>query len=673
MTDWIITNCESVGNMHDSCQDHTEYMATNNVYVGALADGVSSNKYSDIGASVATQIACQEMCDKFKAYYSGELSSRDFVQKIQDGIRQRNAENYDLNQMKSTLLLCAICKDRYIIGHIGDGAILCFGKESYVISPPQKNEIGGTATYTVLDYNADEHFKFKKGNIKDLDGFLLTSDGLLGNVYYSSTDIPQLAYELFGSVYKKSSPIVKENRDAQFKAYLTEHIQAGNKFADDCSLLMIARRKRTGYVDYDVLNGFEADVKWPCKCGNSNRMDEIRCSKCRTVYTALYSPTIIKINSKEGFFSKLSKWINSDSQVLFDPGMTANVINDDTFGSLCRVLKLAMNNRNNNSGKNIKTTIVNSIDTTKSIERSPENQKEKIPICTTNIDFAPNDLSDSSIERMTRIGKDAISKLKKGLQSMSEMDTGYLKQQKSKIKTKKESTEINKFFPIILSYDQLNEAAYQLGHIPMAFANNRKQYTINAEQRTVVNAMFRSKLFLDLFQDKNEESVVFHYYYINNNTIAVYDDGYSDLACKISSNVKDVLFDFWLLPRHCFKSELQKCMKLNATPYKYNKTTVSWNWKNTYFLYKANASEMLRAFYNILGENCFQLDDPIANVWVVARNQELVAYLLTSRYLIRLKSLNQSTIEIDQVSLDDDSALQLWKKYLTTNIETEGY
>ena len=109
-----------------------------------------------------------EMCDNFKAYYSGELSSRDFVQKIQDGIRQRNAENYDLNQMKSTLLLCAICKDRYIIGHIGDGAILCFGKESYVISPPQKNEIGGTATYTVLDYNADEHFKFKRETLKIL-------------------------------------------------------------------------------------------------------------------------------------------------------------------------------------------------------------------------------------------------------------------------------------------------------------------------------------------------------------------------------------------------------------------------------------------------------------------------------------------------------------------------
>lgn len=95
----------------------------------------------------------------------------------------------------------------YIIGHIGDGAVLCFGKDSYVISPPQENEVGGTATYTILDYNAGEHFQFKVGKMNYLDGFLMTSDGLLGNVYYSGVDVPQLAYELFGSVYKDTSPL----------------------------------------------------------------------------------------------------------------------------------------------------------------------------------------------------------------------------------------------------------------------------------------------------------------------------------------------------------------------------------------------------------------------------------------------------------------------------------
>lgn len=145
---------------------------------------------------------------KNPVYFTGELTSQDFVQKIQNEMNLMYANSYDFNQMKSTLLLCAICKNNYIIGHIGDGAVLCFGKDSYVISPPQENEVGGTATYTILDYNAGEHFQFKVGKMNYLDGFLMTSDGLLGNVYYSGVDVPQLAYELFGSVYKDTSPLL---------------------------------------------------------------------------------------------------------------------------------------------------------------------------------------------------------------------------------------------------------------------------------------------------------------------------------------------------------------------------------------------------------------------------------------------------------------------------------
>lgn len=102
---------------------------------------------------------------------------------------------------------------------------------------------------------------------------------------------------------------------------------------------MIARKKCTGYVDYDAPNGFEADVKWPCKCGNMNRMDEIRCSNCRTTYTSLYPGTIVKINSKEGFFSKLHKWMVSGSEGVFDPGVAAEVIDYDSFTSICDTLK----------------------------------------------------------------------------------------------------------------------------------------------------------------------------------------------------------------------------------------------------------------------------------------------------------------------------------------------
>lgn len=659
MAEWIVTNCESVGNTHNVCQDHTEYMVSNNVHVGALADGVSSNRYSDKGAKAVTLIACQEMCENFKKYYSGELSSRDFVQTIQTKMNLKYANEYDLNQMKSTLLLCAIYKNDYIIGHIGDGAVLCFGRESYVISPPQENEIGGTATYTILDYNADEHFRFKVGNIDELDGFLITSDGLLGNVYYSGIDIPQLAYELFGSVYKKASPSKKDERDAQFKIYLAEHIQSGNDLADDCSLFMIARKKQTGYVDYNALNGFGADVKWPCRCGNTNRMDEIRCSNCRTLYTALYPATIIRINSKEGFFSRLNRWMFSDSQTKFDPGATAEIIDPDGFTSVCEALKVAVTDKD--TGKEPK---LNSSTNMQSDVYESNKTERKIPSQTRNLYQKQGDTFGSTIEHAAKFG---VSSIKKALRLFSESDSRYSEQQKVKKKTEKRKISIEKKFPIALSYTQMVEAAYQLRLLPIEFRDTDTLITISEEQKNVVRAMFCHESFFDLFQHDYDVEIL-HCYQTNNRVFAVFDDKVSDFYCTATNNVRELFRDFWLTPGQCFLNEMWKCTMPNSTPIKYRKTIFFWNWDSTYVYSKADATEMLHVFEDILEKNSYSLDKVIADIWFVAGNKcskEMVAYILTNRYLIRLKSIDLKHVEVDQVEPNDSCALRLMEKYLS--------
>ena len=664
MAEWIVTNCESVGNTHDVCQDHTEYMISNNVYVGALADGVSNNRHSDEGAKAVTLISCQEMCENFKKYYSGELSSRDFVQKIQKKMNLKYAKEYDLNQMKSTLLLCAIYDNNYVIGHIGDGAVLCFGKESYVISPPQENEVGGTATYTILDCNADEHFRFKVGNLDELDGFLITSDGLLGNVYYSGIDIPQLAYELFGSVYKKASPSQKEERDAQFKTYLAEHIQRGNDLADDCSLFMIARKKQTGYVDYDALNGFEADVKWPCECGNTNRMDEIRCSNCQTMYTALYPATIIRINSKEGFFSKLNKWIASNSGIEFNPGVTAEIIDPDRFTFVCKALKIAMLNK----AISREETITNSLNNTQGIVDGLNKAERKISSQTSSVHQKQADVSGNIIEC---VAKFSVSAIKKGLQLISEAAPKYSKRQKSKGKTVRDKAIIQKVFPIVLSYEQMVEAAYQLEYLPMVFGNTDESIDINCEMKKIVDAMFTHESFFDLFQNDDEDTDVIHYYQANNRTFAVYDDKTSDFYCADTNNIEELLNDSLFLPRSCFLNEIQKCNKRNVSLNKFRKVVLHWDWISTYVYSKADAAQMLCILLGILDKQGYQLDEVIANVWFVAGNKdsiEMVAYLLTNCYLIRLKSVDQKHVEVDQVAPSDDCALQLREKYLISKL-----
>lgn len=695
MSEWIITNCESVGNRHDICQDHTEYMVSNTVYVGSLADGVSSNKYSDIGATAVTKIACLEMCENFKKYYSGSYTRADFVHTIQNQMECQYGKTHDLKQMKSTLLLCAISKKKFILGHIGDGAILCFGKDSYVISPPQKNKVGGTATYTILDYNADENFEFITGTIDDFDGFLLTSDGLLGNVYYSGVDIPQLAYELFGSVYKETSPVEKAKRDAQFKVFLSEHIQKGDSLADDCSLFMIARDKPTGYVDYnDVSNGFEADVKWPCKCGNQNRMDEIRCSNCRTMYTMLYSPAIIKINSKESFFSKFSKWLKSGSLKVFDPTNTAEIIDAKGFAKLCEELRDSAESLGQmadiDTGKShVESSCINANDTAP-YNSSFEDSNKTAPVIDTDTSSAISGFFTKigkAANKVTRALSKQASKFSETISTAVESNGATVEDRKSAVEPKAVAVEINNatfdsindekvaenrdnsnlkpLLPISLTYNEFTEAALQLGRVPMLFSNTDEPCSLSQKQKSVVDTVFSYAAYLDYFQ--SGDSSVFHLYCVPCCAVTIFDDRKAVYACAITKSADELLKDDMFLPRRYFQEKLRNCKEINANTFDYDKTVVSWNWYSTYLDYKANGSKMLQGFYNILKEKGFTLERPLSDIMIVAGDRtksEFVSYLLTNDNLIRLQSVGIDYVVMEQVSLEDSYALQLRDKYL---------
>ena len=649
MIEWIVTNCESVGNTHKICQDHTEYMVSNDVHVGALADGVSSNKFADIGAKAVTEIACQEICKNFSKYFSEKLTSQDFVQTIKKEIKLRYANSYDLNQMKSTLLLCAIYKNNYIIGHIGDGAVLCFGKESYVISPPQENDVGGTATYTILDYNADEHFQFRKGDIDDFDGFLLTSDGLLGNVYYSGVDIPQMAYELFGSVYKNGFPLCKNDRDEMFKQFL---IQRRDFLADDCSLFIIARKNKTGYVDYNAFNGFEADVKWPCKCGNMNRMDEIRCSKCRLMYTSVYPSSILTINSKESFFSKLHKWIVSNSNDEFAPGVTAKIIDAKGFSDICSVLKA--NSRNKGTSTDINQAYPLNTNDQNAYEASESQLKNETKINSTY-------RNHKDVIKFFERGIDAVRSIGRLLESNST----YTKHQRAKDKETSREADIQKAFPIVLSYDQMIEAAYEMKLLPMEFVVPDDSISITDDQKNAVKAMFCHEAFVDVFQH-DEDIWIIHYYNEKNRSVAIYDGMTNNLYCRFGKNARELLDDTCLIPRQCFKAELTQCNNISTN---FKKVVLPWKWSVTYSHCKADASEMLQVFLSTFNKEGDNLDEVLTNVWFVAGNrdpEEMVAYILTKAYLLRLKSIDQKSVEVEKVSYDDNGAVQLRDKYLLT-------
>lgn len=161
---------------------------------------------------------------------------------------------------------------------------------------------------------------------------------------------------------------------------------------------------------------------------------------------------------------------------------------------------------------------------------------------------------------------------------------------------------------------------------------------------------------------------IIHYYNENNRVVAVYNGMTTDLYCKSENNARELLLDSWLIPKQCFSTELRQCNKLNTVSINYRKTVLPWNWTVTYVRCKADAAEMLRLFKDSLNKMGFQLDEVLANIWFVAGNrnsEELVAYILTNRYLLRLTSIDMGHVEVDQVVPDDCSALRLRDIILT--------
>lgn len=332
---WVSINCEAKGRGHQICQDKTACLM-GKVNVVALADGLTSCALSHEGARIVTQWTCQELRDHFWDYYNAKLSPECFVDRVQRTVMKHCRNPWQYDQMCSTLLFCAVSEGRYLLGHIGDGAILQFGLQCRMISPPQENKVGGTATYTILDPDAGQRIEFHRGSVEDCDGFLLTSDGLKGNAYCGGTVLPQHAFDLFYEAFRMKDKSAQQ-RNREMGEALSEIFANRTEDADDCSLGILSRTVMTGHVDYEKDNGVDVTVGWPCVCGNNNQMNEIRCGKCRRERSVLYE--CVELSSQEYFFDELNQWLVSGEPKPAISRQSGKILDKNRFSQLCCELR----------------------------------------------------------------------------------------------------------------------------------------------------------------------------------------------------------------------------------------------------------------------------------------------------------------------------------------------
>ena len=223
---WKQSSAYVVGRSHLSlnevCQDRTYYASGEGVHVISLADGAGSKKKSQIGAEIVTKTICDFLIQEFDYIYMGlekrgkeeknyleniKLLKKMIINLLLDKLRAY--PDAQLNELSSTLLFFALKNNKYIHGHIGDGVIGGLFEENdsfylQTLSEPHNAE-AANITFFVTDSDAHENLRIACGEVENLRGVILMSDGPSEVMYHNDYGLVDDVVKIFTNFDKIES------------------------------------------------------------------------------------------------------------------------------------------------------------------------------------------------------------------------------------------------------------------------------------------------------------------------------------------------------------------------------------------------------------------------------------------------------------------------------------
>lgn len=188
---WTAIQCAMQGRSHiksdTPCQDKTYSIVANGTQVISLADGAGSARLSHYGAECVTRGICLELIEKFDDYFAennGVVVKQQFLTQIANNLNEKSTQlECTPKDLSSTLLVVAIKDEHFIIAHIGDGVIgYLKNNELKIASHPENGEFVNTTVFTTSK-DAIMTMKLIKGNLGQIKGFILMSDGTEVSLY----------------------------------------------------------------------------------------------------------------------------------------------------------------------------------------------------------------------------------------------------------------------------------------------------------------------------------------------------------------------------------------------------------------------------------------------------------------------------------------------------------
>lgn len=245
--DWLMLGCAGVGRGHIQknicCQDKFFFQSRYGVNAIALADGAGSACYSHIGAEVVTHEICQLVCERFMEWYGSPS-----VEAVQcawcEALRQRLSETgLPYKELASTMLVVAVCGDKYIVGHIGDGVIGYL--RNGVVQTASKPENGEFANSTIFvtSTEAEQRMQLLKGSLEGIEGFVLMSDGAAASLFAKQRDIFAGAVK---SIFSVAPLINKKQMQEILEQELLARLRA--KTLDDCSVAFMLTKANISHA-----------------------------------------------------------------------------------------------------------------------------------------------------------------------------------------------------------------------------------------------------------------------------------------------------------------------------------------------------------------------------------------------------------------------------------------
>jgi hypothetical protein len=235
------------------CQDRTFSSSYGEVSIIALADGAGSCKLSHIGAEMVTKKIAELLISNFdKLYLTDYIKIQHFlISNLIITLDKYAIENKtNIKDLSSTLLFVAINNNNYIAGHLGDGVIgyKNTANEITVLSRPENGEYSNS-TFFVPSEKSYKHFRIFKGDMNNIEGFIVMSDGSEESLYNKRTNILSSAcLQMLNWLDKYSAQTVNKALHYNLEKFIKM------KTYDDCSIGLIK------FVEFDIQQIFEADL-----------------------------------------------------------------------------------------------------------------------------------------------------------------------------------------------------------------------------------------------------------------------------------------------------------------------------------------------------------------------------------------------------------------------------